>query len=285
MYRRTGRGRLLLVVFIGLCIVLITLDFRQGEGGPLERAKEISAAIVDPVQRGFATVFEPVGDFFSSLADLGDLRSDNARLEAENREMAERIDDAVAVEDENEQLRAQLELDESYVSMEGLNAEVIARPSSNFRWFVTIDKGSDDGIREDMAVITPQGLAGKIINARADTSTVLLLIDPEGAAAATVRESREVVGTIQGHGAGQPLSFDFVDPDVEVKEGDEVVTSYYNEGIFPPNIRIGTVSDVGTDSAAAEQDIEVDPYVDFTSLDFVLVLLESGPKLEAQERR
>ena len=285
MYRRTGRGRLLLVVFIGLCIVLITLDFRQGEGGPLERAKEISAAIVDPVQRGFSTVFEPVGDFFSSLADLGDLRSDNARLEAENREMAERIDDAVAVEDENEQLRAQLELDESYVSMEGLNAEVIARPSSNFRWFVTIDKGSDDGIREDMAVITPQGLAGKIINARADTSTVLLLIDPEGAAAATVRESREVVGTVQGHGAGQPLSFDFVDPDVEVNDGDEVVTSYYNEGIFPPNIRIGTVSDVGTDSAAAEQDIEVDPYVDFTSLDFVLVLLESGPKLEAQERR
>src|SRR5918996_2765580 len=279
MYRRTGRGRLLLVVFLGLCIVLITLDFRQGEGGPLDRAKDISAAIVDPVQRGFATVFEPVGDFFSSLADLGDLRSDNARLEAENREMSERIDDAVAVEDENEQLRAQLELDESYVSMEGLNAEVIARPSSNFRWFVTIDKGSDDGIREDMAVITPQGLAGKIINARADTSTVLLLIDPDGAAAATVRESREVVGTVQGHGAGQPLSFDFVDPDVEVKEGDEVVTSYYNEGIFPPNIRIGTVSDVGTDSAAAEQDIEVDPYVDFTSLDFVLVLLESGPKL------
>ena len=70
MYRRTGRGRLLLVVFVGLCIVLITLDFRQGEGGPLERAKDISAAIVDPIQRGFSTVFEPVGDFFSSLADV-----------------------------------------------------------------------------------------------------------------------------------------------------------------------------------------------------------------------
>jgi rod shape-determining protein MreC len=285
MYRRTGRGRLLLVVFVGLCIVLITLDFRQGEGGPLERAKDISAAIVDPIQRGFSTVFEPVGDFFSSLADLGDLRSDNARLEAANAEMSERINDAEAVEDENAQLRAQLELDESYVSMQGVNAEVIARPSSNFRWFVTIDKGSDDGIREDMAVITPDGLAGKIIKTQADTATVLLLIDPEGAAAATVRKSRDVIGTVQGHGAGQPLSFDFVDPDVVVEEGDEVVTSYYNEGIFPPNIRIGTVSDVGTDSAAAEQDIEVEPGVDFTSLDFVLVLLESGPKLQAEDRR
>lgn len=285
MYRRTGRGRLLLVVFLGLCIVLITLDFRQGEGGPLDRAREISAAIVDPIQRGFATVFEPVGDFFSSLADLGDLRSDNARLEAENAEMSERIDEAELVEDENERLRGQLGLDESYVSMERVNAEVISRPSSNFRWFVTIDKGGDDGIREDMAVITPDGLAGKIIETQGSTSTVLLLIDSEGAAAATVRGSRDVNGTIQGHGAGQPLSFDFVDPDVEVNEGDEVVTSYYNGGIFPPNIGIGTVSEVGTDSAAAQQDIEVEPYVDFTSLDFVLVLIESGPKLEAQNER
>lgn len=285
MYRRTGRGRLLLVVFLGLCIVLITLDFRQGEGSALDRAKDISAAIVDPIQRGFATVFEPVGDFFSSLADLGDLRSENARLESENAEMAERIDDAESIEGENAELRAQLGLDESWVSMERVHAEVISRASSNFNWYVNIDKGSDDGIREDMAVITPEGLAGKIIKTQADTSTVLLLIDPEGAAAATVRDTRDVIGTIQGHGAGQPLSYDLVDPDVKVKEGDEVVTSYYNQGIFPPNIRIGTVSEVGTDSASAEQDIEVEPYVDFTSLDFVLVLLESGPKLEARDQR
>jgi rod shape-determining protein MreC len=285
MYRRTGRGRLLLVVFLGLCIVLITLDFRQGEGGPLDRAKDISAAIVDPIQRGFSTVFEPVGDFFSSLADLGDLRSDNARLEAENTEMSERITEADSVGAENAELRDQLVLDESYVSMERVHAEVISRPPSNYRWFVTIDKGSDHGLREDMAVMTPEGLAGKVIETRGGTATVLLLIDPKGAADATVRGSRDVSGSIQGHGAGQPFSFDFVDPAIEVDEGDEVVTSNYNEGIFPPNIPIGTVTHVGTNTAAAQQDIEVDPYVDFTSLDFVMVLIESGPKLEAQEKR
>src|SRR5918998_5575678 len=88
MYRRNGRGRLLLLVFLVLAVVVITLDYRQGPGGPLQRVKDFSVTLVAPVQRGFTTVFRPVGNFFSSIGELGSLRSENSELE-ESLEQAE----------------------------------------------------------------------------------------------------------------------------------------------------------------------------------------------------
>jgi rod shape-determining protein MreC len=281
MYRRTGRGRVVLIVLLGLCIVLITLDFRQGEGGALERARDISSAIVDPIQRGFTAVFRPVGDFFSSLGELSSLRSRNAELENELDAAQRQINEADAIADENARLRDELELSESWVSMDRVAAEVINKVTSNFHWRVRIDKGTADGVRPDMAVIDSDGLVGKILAVEENSATVLLLIDPEGAAAAKT-EDGEFTGSVAGAGSGEPLAFRFVDPQVEVDVGDEVLTSYYNGGIFPPNIPIGRVIDVAAPSAALEQDIDVDPYVDFQALDFVQVLLESGPKLDVE---
>ena len=87
MYRRPGRGRVLLLVFVALSMFLITLDFRTGSEGPLGRAKDWSIAVLAPVQRGFATVFRPVGNFFSSLGEIGDLRERNQQLEEEVRQL------------------------------------------------------------------------------------------------------------------------------------------------------------------------------------------------------
>jgi rod shape-determining protein MreC len=269
----------LLLVFLGLCIGLITLDFRQGEGGPLDKAREISSAIVEPIQRGFTTVFRPVGNFFSSIGELGSLRADNTRLEATLEDIQNEIQEAKTIADENERLRETLELDESWASMERVTAEVIQRVPSNFKWIVTIDKGADVGIRPDMAVITVKGLAGKVIRVFEDSATVLLLIDPTGAASAKI-DGAGFIASVEGHGVGEPLSMEFVDPEAEVNVGDQVVTSSYNGGIYPPNIPIGVVIRVNANTAALQQDIDVAPYVDFQSVDFVQVLLESGPKIE-----
>jgi rod shape-determining protein MreC len=283
MYRRSGRGRLLLVVFLALCIVLITLDFRQGEGGPLDKAREISSAVVEPIQRGFTKVFRPVGDFFSSIGELGSLRSENTRLSAELEGIQTEIDEAETLAEENARLREYFDLDESWASMEKVTAEVINRVPSNYKWIVEIDKGFDDGIRPDMAVITADGLAGKVTQVTDNSATVLLLIDPTGAASAKI-EGAGFTASIAGHGVGEPLSLELVDPEIDVEEGDEVLTSSYNGGIYPPNIPIGRVTFVNANTAALEQDIDVEPYVDFRSMDFVQVLLESGPKLETEER-
>jgi rod shape-determining protein MreC len=280
MYRRTGRGRLLLLVFLGLCIVLITLDFRQGEGGALDKAREISSAVVEPIQRGFTKVFRPVGDFFSSIGELGSLRAENARLKAELETIENHISEAETIAAENSRLRELFELDESWVSMDKVTAEVINKVPSNYRWIVEINKGSDDGVRPDMAVITADGLAGKVTGVDGNSATVVTLVDPTAGAASAKIVGAGFIASVSGNGVGEPLSLELVDPDIDVNVGDEVLTSSYNGGIYPPNIPIGQVSFVNANTAALEQDIDVEPYVDFQSIDFVQVLLESGPKIE-----
>lgn len=281
MYRRTGRGRLLLFAFLALSIIVITLDFRQDAGGPLDRAKDISSAIVTPIQRGLTAVVEPVGNFFSSLTELSSLRTDNALLRNELEEMEQRVTEAESILSENERLVGLQGLDESYPTMERLSARVIGRPPANYKWAITIDKGRDDGIRPDMAVIDPDGLVGKVIRADADVSTVLLLIDPQAGAKARIADE-PLAGAIRGNGASEALSLVDIDTDAEVSVGDEIVTSGYDNGIFPPNIPIGTVSTVESQEAALEQDIDVDPYVNFATLDFVQVIIESGERVPVE---
>lgn len=284
MFRRPGRGRLLLLVFLASSVVLITLDFRQGEGGPLETVRDVAGSVVAPIQRGFTTVFRPVGDFFSSLGDLGELREDNQEL----RERVEQFEsDEVRAEElseENQILRQELALDEHWSTMETLHAQITGRVPDNYKWAVTIDKGSDDGVLKDMAVINSDGLVGRIVEVDPNESIVLMLIDPEAAAAARIKESRDT-GTVQGHGPNQELSMDFVPGEARVDVNDLVITSGFDDGIFPPGITIGNVSRVSGESSDLQQDISIEPAVDFNALEFVTILMESGPNLNDPKDR
>jgi rod shape-determining protein MreC len=274
---------LLLLVFVALSIIVITLDFRQGEGGPLERAKDISAAVVAPIQRGLTAVFRPVGNFFASIGELGSLRTENSRLKSELEEMESEVQEAQGVQDELESALKLLELDEPWTSMDSVNASVFGYSPSNYRWARVIDKGTADGIKRNMAVVNADGLVGKIISVSTNQATVLLLIDPKAAAGARV-ENRRDTGKVQGNGEAEGLSLELIASNSEIFEGDLVVTSGYDTGVFPPGIPIGLVSDVLTDERRPDQTIEVDPYVDFTGLDYVRVLLETGLEAQSGER-
>ena len=278
MYRRNGRGRLLLLVFIALSIIVITLDFRQGDGGPLERAKEVSVAIVAPIQRGLTTVFRPVGNFFASVGELGRLRSDNERLKAEVEAMREEVQEAEALEDELSSALDLLELDQPWTTMETVNASVIGYAPSNYRWARLLDKGSADGIRKNMAVVNSDGLVGKIISVGEQESVVLLLIDPKAAVGARV-EGRRDTGKIQGNGEAEGLSLELIASDADIAEADFVVTSGYDAGVYPPGIPIGLVDQVVGDVRQPDQTIIVEPFVDFTALDYVRVLLGTGSRV------
>jgi rod shape-determining protein MreC len=273
MYRRNGRGRLLLLVFIALSIIIITLDFRQGDGGPLERAKEISVAVVAPIQRGLTTVFRPVGNFFASIGELGSLRSDNARLRAQVESMEQEVREAQALKDELDEALDLLELDAPYTSGDFVNAQIIGKSPSNYRWARFIDKGFVDGIRKNMAVINADGLVGKVISVTRGNALVLLLIDPKAAAGARL-EGRRDTGKIQGNGEDEGLSLELIGSNSEVREADFVITSGQDD-VFPPGIPIGLVDVISGDIRQPDQQIIVDPWVDFTALDYVRILLDS----------
>jgi rod shape-determining protein MreC len=281
MYRRPGRGRVLLLVCLALSLLLITLDFRQNRGGVIRRAKDLAVAIVTPIQRGFTAVTQPVGDFFGAISDLADIRSRNRVLESRLQQLQAAVRESETLKEQNARLTEMLDLEKAWQSMDRTTAQVISKAPSNYQWAVVIGKGRADGIRPDMAVIDPDGLVGKVIRADRNQATVLLLIDPDAAAGARIRGEQDT-GVVRGRGSVEDLALQMVSPDADVSVGDEVVTSGYNGGIFPPGIPIGVVTEVGPVDAGLERNVRVRAAASFPAPEYVTILLETGDRVRSK---
>jgi rod shape-determining protein MreC len=274
MYRRSAKQRLALAALIAASATVITLDFRQNPGGPVRRAQDWAVSVVAPLQDGVARVFEPVGDFLSSLTQIGSLSRENAELEREIEDLRTQLRRYPETVRENERLLALLS-EKDWAKGERRGARVIGVGPSNYEWTAFIDVGQAQGIRENMSVVSAEGLVGRVVLAAEDYSHVLLLIDPAHAVGSRLSGSGDT-GVMQGRGE-EDLRFEFIDPDVKIDKGETVVTSGYDKGIYPPGIPIGRITSFRKAPSGLQQIAFVSPFVDFDKLDHVLVLMESGP--------
>jgi len=263
-----------LLVFLALSIIVITIDYRAGSGGILRTAREWSVAVVAPIQRGFTTVVRPVGNFFASIGELGDLRDENKRLKDENEQLAAENTQADETLEENARMAELLELEEAWPAMDNVHAQVYAKDAGNYGEGVYIDKGREDGVRPNMPVLAPEGLIGKTLSVTAHESLVVLLVDTNFGANARVRGERDT-GLVRGRGSADPLTMILIGKNSEVEVGDEVTTSGLDE-IYPPAIPIGEVIRAEVRGGQASKTIEVEPYVDIAKLDKVMVLMPDG---------
>lgn len=272
MYNRR-RARILLAVLVLGALVLVTVDFRSGGSdgdGPLGRLRGIASTVFGPVQDGVATIVSPIGDSLGGIGGIFDARRENAQLRAQLERLEERrlsYDDVLR---ENEELRALLEIQERS-ELDTRAAQVIANGPSNFEWTITLDVGTSHGVERDMPVINDKGLVGRVIQTTPDTSRVLLAVDPSFQAAALHAQTGEA-GTLQGNG-GEPMIYRPLDPEATVEVGDEIVTSRYSNGVFPAGIPIGTVDETDEANGLLTRSIRVRPWVDFTRLQTVMVVL------------
>lgn len=272
MFQRR-RARVLLAAFVLLALVLVTVDFRspQPDSGIGGRLRAGVAVVLGPVQNGLAVIVQPVADAAGSVTELFSLRQENARLRAQLALVEERrlsYDDVVR---ENEQLRAQVEMS-SRLDLETAQGQVIAQGASNFEWTATINVGSDDGVLRDMAVINGDGLVGRVIATTGSTSRILLAVDPNFGAATRIAESGQV-GILSGDG-NEPMIFEPLVTESVVEVGQEVVTSSYSGGTFVPGLPVGVVAAADYEVGQLVRRVEVLPYVNFTSLDLVSVVLD-----------
>ena len=145
---------------------------------------------------------------------------------------------------------------------------------SNFEWTITIDKGSSAGVKRDDAVVAGNGLVGHIVQVTSGWSQVQLIVDPDSSVAARLIVSRQA-GILQGRGASSMFLGEVrAGTSVETNEG--VETAGYQNGLYPPGVPIGTVSLVQHNPGELTENVFVHPYVDFSTLDYVLVVL--GPR-------
>jgi rod shape-determining protein MreC len=248
----------------------ITLDFRAGDRGPLAVLGRGALTVIAPLQEAVAGVFRPIGSFFSTLANLGNLRAENEALRREVAGARQEQTQFTAVKRDLEELQRLLDFKQRF-DLETRGASVIGEGISNFEWAVTIDRGSADGVTLDMPVMAADGLVGRVVQVSPSYSQVMLITDPDSRVGVKLASSGER-GLLLG-GRGDELRLDLINPDTEVLPAEPVLTSGYQGSLFPPGIPIGQVSRATTADVELTRPVFVRPYVDFSRLDYVLIVL------------
>ncbi len=269
--RDTGRSRLVLGVLLLVSMVLITLDW-QGARSPLAPVRAAVGEVVGGAERAAAVVVRPVQ---AALGAVSSLRRDDRRVAA-----LERENDALRLE-----LRASADARRRAGELDALlrsaslrryrivPARVVAAgPLQSLAATIAIDAGKVDGIEADQTVINGQGLVGRVTAVSPTSASVLLAVDPLSSVGVRGARTGEV-GLAHGRGIGEALDVEWLDPHAAVRAGDAVVTR--GGAVFVPGVPMGEVTATGTAVGALTGGATVAPYVDFSALDLVGVVVEA----------
>ncbi|MBQ0849064.1 rod shape-determining protein MreC [Streptomyces sp. NPDC057621] len=275
--RDTRESRLLLVLLIAIAFALITVDIRGGEDSPVDGARRGAATVFGPIEDGVSTAVDPVGNAIQAVKDSGDRHDRVTQLERDNAELKAKL----GSDDRNRSRSAQLDkmLKTAGAGQYGIKgAEVIAiGAAQGFSWTVTIDVGANDGIKRDMTVLNGDGLVGRVTTVGPGTATVLLANDPDFTVG-TRMESTDELGFASGQG-DRPLRVELLNGKAKIKKGDRLVTfGSQADKPFVPGVPVGLVSRVDPSGGDLTRTIYVTPFVSFSKLDIVGVVVQAPRK-------
>jgi rod shape-determining protein MreC len=277
---RPRSTRLLVIALVSASLAIITLDYREGDAGPLAEAGRWTQTVMAPLQQGVSTVTRPIGNFFSGLAHLPSLERDNADLRAQVADLQTQIAGAGDMQDRLRTFEDLLGLKRT-LDPAGIPAVVIGNGVSNFEWTITISAGSDDGVAVDQPVVagsaTSPRLVGRVVSVTPVSADVQLLIDQNFAVAGRLSTTR-ATGLVRGRGEQDPR-MDGIPQDTPISlngaQPVHVFTVSYEingqHGRYPPGILIGEVASVIQSTNALETAVTLRPAVDFSALEYVLV--------------
>lgn len=275
--RDTRESRLLLVLLVAIAFALITVDIRGGEDSPVDGARQGAATVFGPIENGVSAAVDPVGNAVSAVRDSGERHDRLAGLEKENAALKAKL----GSDDRNRSRLTQLDkmLKVAGAGQYGIKgAEVIAiGAAQGFSWTITIDVGANDGIKRDMTVLNGDGLVGRVTTVGPDTATVLLASDPDFTVG-TRMEASDELGFASGQG-DRPLRVELLNSKAEIKKGDRLVTfGSEADKPFVPGVPVGVVSRIDPSGGGLTRILYVTPYVSFTKLDVVGVVVDAPKK-------
>ena len=265
-----------IVTVLGVILLLLLLIyFTEGNYLRVTIVDDLLLTYLTPVQGFISRLGLGTVGFFQELFAFHHSQQENRVLKEElaSRENLRGL--VLELQKENYRLRKMLDFRE-HSAYELLPSEVIARDPSNWFETITINKGSQHGVKKNMAVVTPEGLVGNILNVSPSSSQVLLLTDSRRAVSAIVMRSREPgdIGIVEGSsGENVYLKFSNLPPEANIQPGDIVISSGLG-GIFPKGLVIGTVQETGLDQYGLLQQALVLPSVNFNRLEEVFIVLE-----------
>ena len=229
-----------------LCVCMIGITTIKGS--ILNPLRTAVGYVLVPIQSGVNRVG---GGLYNELSSVGKLKTalaENETLKTRVDELTEENTRLRSEQFELERLRSLYELDQEYMQYHKIGARIIAKDSSSWFSVFRIDKGSDDGIKEDMNVIAGGGLVGVVTDVGANYATVRSIIDDSSRVSAMAQQSGDsciVAGDLQLFKEGR-LKLSYMEKDDDIKDGDMIVTSNIS-GKFLPGILVGYATDITVD--------------------------------------
>jgi rod shape-determining protein MreC len=273
------KRRVVAGVLVLLSLVLITIYFREPAGGGLHGVQSTGATVLKPFEVASNRIAAPFRDAYGWFAGLIHAKSENAELRAKLDRLRTEVIQNSTAQAENADLKRELNYQHSPAfpqDFQPVNAEVVGRPPSEFDQQVTIAAGSGSGIRRDDAVVTADGLVGKVGTVAGAQAQVTLLTDPNLRVSALDFDTSATGMISHGEGAGT-LALDRVRKSAVLKVGDSIVTQGWKiqglASIYPKNIPIGYVTGASQSEVDLYWSAQVAPSVHFDALRSVIVLV------------
>ena len=272
--KRARQVKALLLFGVLLVLVLILIVATVGRR-QFNAPHKFTLELIGTAQSGITSFTGFFSSFWSGYIALVDVRDENLRLRTElqkSKALNNKYSEAVAI---NDSLSKLLGLKES-LPPPTLTARVIGKDPSLWFKTVIIDKGSSDGVKQGMPVVTVEGIVGQIMNSSPHYAKVLLASDPNSAIDAIVQNTR-AQGIIKGDGTNYQLHY--VLRNWKINPDDTIVTSGLG-GVFPKGLQVGTVTKVTESRRGMFQKVEIKPAVDFSQLEHLIIIMKENSLAE-----
>jgi rod shape-determining protein MreC len=264
--RKNLKSIILLAVIIVLCVIVLTVSFKDSDF--IKRVKVFTLDLFKPVQEKTFSFLQPLNNLFKSIKDYIKLKDKVSNLEKDKEELLRDYSENINLKIENDALRKLLDMD-LRKEFNTLPAKVIGFYENKWQSEIMLNQGKSSGVREGMAVVNERGLIGVVILSSNNTCEVRLITDPQSSIGTRILSSRKL-GLMQGS-SDKKLYLNYITSGDLIFKGDILITSEFGEYI-PPEILIGRIKSVSESAGKPYEQIEVEPFVDFSKIEYVLII-------------
>lgn len=230
---------------------------------------------LSPIQKVAYGINRGVKDFVDFFLNFSSVREENEDLKEENNKLKDELAEYSDLAQENEKLKALLDFQEQRTEYDYISTNIIGTRGSILEGYI-LDKGSDDGVKKDMVVISSDGLVGKITSVAKNWCVLECIINENIAVSVMPESTREKTGILQGYtdsNTNENLTkINYLPMDSKIKKGDVILTSGLG-AVYPKEIRVGKVVSVEEDKVQFMKTAIVKPYVDFDTLENLMIIV------------
>jgi len=253
-------------------VILVSVLSLMGQTGVI---KDAVNGIIMPIRYVGVKIGEAFDGFSKYFESMDALVSENESLRDEIAKLESELADADATKNENARLREYLGVKKTYPDFELLDALIVGREGDNTTTFLTLDRGSGDGVEVGMPIIVKRGVVGSVCEVGRDWCRVRVITESSASVGAYIDRSGEI-GIVSGDitlGLSNSCSLKYLNENADVEVGDFIYTSGQGS-VYPRGLLIGRVSEVGIDQFQRQKTAVVEVVVDVEELRYVMIVTD-----------